>query len=178
MLHPLSKDDRIYAYRNAALVGTGCRTTHIVPVTLTESPTPHPDLEDLTLVPWLTLSALTDKQIEGRDYDVYSTFADDDNIPAENRFIIIHEEQTNRDLPTNEYINVLLHNYSRQQPWKGNVMVFKTTTGVEIIDVNEADIPLIKRLVTLYALTIVSLDHYPYITALAMSYEIILSRTI
>lgn len=120
-----------------------------MPVTLTESPTAHPDFQDFDLGPWLNLCSSPEQWVEGRDYDIYSTFANDDNVAAPTRFIIIHDPQTNEDLAANEYINVLLHNQPAKHPWRGNLLAFKTTTGVEIVDVEKGDIPLIKRLVTL-----------------------------
>ena len=63
--------------------------------------------------------------MEGHNYDVYSKFADDDNVPASTLFIIINVLQNNEDLPLNDYINVLIHNQAMQPAWKGNVLVFK-----------------------------------------------------
>lgn len=143
------KDNRKFAYRNAAFIGTACRIAHIVPVTVTESSLVfYADLENFTFVPWLNLSVALEDWVEGRDYGVYSKFTDDDNVPTSTSFIIINEPQNNQDFPSNDYIDTLIHSPPTGPAWKGNMLIFKINP-LEIVDVVEDDIPVIRHLITL-----------------------------
>lgn len=108
----------------------------------------YADLENFTFVPWLNLSVALEDWVEGRDYGVYSKFTDDDNVPTSTSFIIINEPQNNQDFPSNDYIDMLIHSPPTGPVWKGNMLIFKINP-LEIVDVVEDDIPVIRRLITL-----------------------------
>ena len=83
------------------------------------------------------------------DYDVYARFPADDNVPFGVRYVIIHEPQETAALAENEYIHSLKHHNIEGMPWLGNLLVFKTHWGMEVTHIEEKDLSLVKRLITL-----------------------------
>ena len=132
-------------------MGTGCTVTHIVPIAIYDSPALTLTLDDFNVQPWLKLDKDFNDWIEGEDYDVYARFASDDNVPIGVRYIIVHEPQDTTTSPENEYIHALKHHNVEGMPWLGNLLIFKTDWGMEITDITNEDLPLVKRLATLYA---------------------------
>ena len=131
-------------------MGTECTITHIVPIAIYDSPALTATLDDFNVRPWLKLDKDFNDWIEGQDYDVYARFASDDNVPIGVRYIIVHEPQDTTASPENEYIRALKHYNFEGIPWLGNLLIFKTDWGMEITDITNEDLPLIKRLATLY----------------------------
>ncbi|EDR02555.1 uncharacterized protein LACBIDRAFT_332371 [Laccaria bicolor S238N-H82] len=141
----------LYVHRSS-LIGTGCTVTHIVPVAIYDSPALRTTFDDFNVRPWLTLDTDYNDWVEGQDYDVYSHFTSDDNVPIGVRYIILHEPQDTTASPANEYIHALMDNNIDAMPWLGNLLIFKTDWGMEVTNIEDEDLPLIKRLATLHVL--------------------------
>ena len=139
--------------------------THIVPIAIYDSPALTTTLDDFNVQPWLKLDKDFNDWVEGEDYDVYARFASDDNVPIGVRYIIVHEPQDTTASPENEYIHALKHYNVEGMPWLGNLLIFKTDWGMEVTDITNEDLPLVKRLATLYAAHF-SLQLSPYLHCL------------
>lgn len=70
-------------------------------------------------------------------------------MPPGVRYVIVQDSQQTNTLPENEYIYALKHYNDEGTPWLGNLLVFKTCQGLEVEHIEERDLPLVKRLVTL-----------------------------
>ena len=108
-------------------------------------------LDDFNVQPWLKLDKDFNDWIEGEDYDVYAHFTSDDNVPISIQYIIVQEPQDTTTSPENEYIHALKHHNVEGMLWLGNLLIFKTDWGMEVTNINNEDLPLVKCLATLYA---------------------------
>ena len=122
---------------------------HIVPISTYDPPSMTATLDEFSTLPWLNIKKDFIDLIEGEDYDVYARFPADDNVPFGVRYVIIHEPQETTALAENEYIHSLKHHNIEGMPWLGNLLVFKTHWGMEVTHIEEKDLSLVKRLITL-----------------------------
>jgi len=63
--------------------------------------------------------------------------------------VIVHDAQETTASAENKYIHSLKHHNIEGMSWLGNIPIFKTHWGMEVTHVEEKDLPLIKRPVTL-----------------------------
>jgi len=128
-----------------------------------DSPAHMTTLDDFNVQPWIRLDKDFNDWVEGEDYDVYAHFASNDNVPIGVRYIILHEPQDTTTSLENKYIHALKHRNVEGMPWLGNLLIFKTGWGMEVTNINNEDLPLIKRLITLYMPHLsIQLSPYPH----------------